>query len=199
MTIHQPTATRLATTGAQTQIPQPVDDLFVSRFRRLTAREIRLLILVVNERMSYRELGEALGISRANIANAMQSTRRKLAVPGHMDLGTFIQRMPSLAAMLASEETLEAVATNREERRRRDLLRVTIGELEMVAVRARSRAAILERLPLSETDDAAERMNEAVTIRHIATIAEAGVKQALEHARSQGSSRRASERSDRAG
>lgn len=182
------TTTRTADRSASPARPRTpatnevVADLFVSRFRRLTPREIRVLILVVQDGLAYGAISDALGISRANVANTMQGMRRKLAVPRHMDLRSFIQSVPSLAALVEDDASVDIAVRSTQERRRQDLVRVTVDELQAVAVRARRRAATLEALPASR-DDSEARNREARMARRVAEIVDAASAEVLREVR----------------
>lgn len=180
-TIDQSTTGHKSSPSAiQADDPKGWDDPFESRFQRLTPREVRVLILVVAERLDHEELGVALGTSRANIANIMQGVRRKLAVPVRMDLQTFIRTVPSLASLVEASKPPEIMPPASEERRRHDLLRVTINELQSVAGRARRRASNLEAL-LSYEDESVE--HEAFMVRHVAEVIDAAIAEVLRKAR----------------
>lgn len=169
--------------GPHNDPPGHAVDVYLSRFRGLTPRQVRLLILVVQDGLGYRELSATLGITRSNVATTMQSVRRKLAVPRHQDLACFVRSIPSLSAVFVSDEATEAANFEGEDaRRRQDLLRMTIDDMKAVAVRARRRAASLERLPIFD-DDAATRSDEIRTIRRVAELADVAVFQALTEAR----------------
>lgn len=167
--------------------PSRIDCAYLSRFRRLTPRQVRLLILTVQDGLSYRELSEALGVTRGNVATTMQSIRRKLAVPRRQDLGGFVQDNPTLAAALFGSRP-EAVVSypTVEDRRRKDLLRVTVEELKAVALRARHRAASLERLPVLDDDEAGSRGDEASLVRQVAELVDTAAGQGLTAARQRG-------------
>lgn len=168
--------------------PSRVNCAYLSRFRRLTPREVRLLVLTVQDGLSYRELSEALGVTRGNVATTMQAIRRKLAVPRMQDLGGFVRDNPTLAAALFGALPEVAASYPRPaDRRREDLLRVTVEELKAVAVRARYRAASLERLPVLDDDEAGSRGDEALLVRQVADLAEIAVAQALAAVRRRGS------------
>lgn len=157
-------------------------DPFAARFGRLTAREVRLLVLVVKDHPSYHDIGTSLGISRANVATTMQHVRRKLAVPARMDLDAYIRSVPSLAALVEDDNAAEAVANTSDEQRRQDLLRITIDELQRVALRARRRASTLEALPVG-MDEVEARKHEIDKVRRVADIVDDAVAEALRHAR----------------
>jgi DNA-binding CsgD family transcriptional regulator len=142
-------------------------DMFLRRFRGLTPREVRLAILVVHDGLTYEALGRTLGVSRGSVANTMQAVRRKLAVPRSEDLAAFFARTPSLREALPPALPVEVAppAAGREHRRK-DVLRVTIAELETVAIRARRRAAALAALGTG--DDEADRMEESAMARRVA-------------------------------
>lgn len=127
--------------------PSIVDDPFASRFRRLTPREVRLLILVVEDGLGYSELAEALGVGRGNISATMQSIRRKLAVPRMKDLAAFVRSTRPLNEALSAAKTAPPSPRHPAvDRRERDLLRMTITELQSVAATAQRRATAIERL-----------------------------------------------------
>lgn len=123
-----------------------VEDQFASRFRRLTPREVRLLILVVEDGLGYADLAKALGVGRGNIAGTMQSIRRKLAVPRMKDLADFVRSTRPLNQALSAAKTAPPPRPAALDRRERDLLRMTITELQTVAATARRRATALDRL-----------------------------------------------------
>jgi EAL domain-containing protein (putative c-di-GMP-specific phosphodiesterase class I)/DNA-binding CsgD family transcriptional regulator len=84
--------------------PAALPDSFLSRFHRLTPREVQQLILVVHDGLSHREITEVLGTTRGNVATTMQAIRRKLAVPRMQDLGTFVRDHETLAAALLGQD-----------------------------------------------------------------------------------------------
>lgn len=174
-----------ASTPSQRITPPGTDDSvdpFVSSFHRLTPREVRSLVFVVIEGVGHGELGDALGISRGNVAKIMQSIRRKLAVPGHMDLQTFIQNVPSLATLVEAAEPMEAATTVRKERRQQDLLRVTINELQSVAGRARRRASNLKSFPTAHNESDAREQETSVILR-VADVLDTAIADILREAR----------------
>lgn len=184
MFLEQTSVTRGKSEGRSTF---PVELAYVSRFRRLTSREVRLLLLAVQDGLSYRELGEALGITRGNVARTMQAIRRKLAVPRMQDLGSFVRSNPTLAATVFGPRPARGIGETRtEERRRQDLLRVTLDELKAVAIRASRRAASLEALPVLDDDPVSSEPNEAPLIRQMADLIDAAAVQALAVVRGRG-------------
>jgi DNA-binding CsgD family transcriptional regulator len=157
-------------------------DMFLHRFRGLTAREVRVAILVVNDGLGYHALSTALGVSRGSVANTMQAVRRKLAVPRNEDLAAFFARTPSLREALPPAMPAEGgTATPGVEHRRKDVLRVTIAELESVAVRARRRADALETFGTSV--DEVDRHEESTMARRVAERVEQLVVEVLAEVR----------------
>ena len=163
--------------------PSDAADMVVSRFRRLTEREVRLLVLIVQDRLGCQELACVLGMTTGGLASARQRVRRKLAVPPYQDLEVFVRSMPRLGVILASDQHDGGAGTaGPESRRHKDVLRVTIEELQSVATRARRRSAALEALPCRD-EDAEQRHDEAAMAARVAEIVEAAVAAVLNEAR----------------
>lgn len=152
----------MASREAQASTP----GLFGARFRRLTARELRLLVLVIEHGMRFRDVSEILGVSRGSVANAIASIRRKLAVPSHEDLRHFVMSVPELASLVGEANPSE-LATAEIERREQHVLRTTITEIEAMAQRVRRRA---EALGMAAGSDAREELG--AEVRTVLSIAE---------------------------
>jgi DNA-binding CsgD family transcriptional regulator len=159
-------------------------DSYLSRLHRLTPREVRLLILIVQDGLSYREITDVLGITRGNVATTMQTIRRKLAVPRMQDLGTFVRANEMLAAALIDQHPkTPPVGPKQLEQRRKDLLRMTVEELMAVAARARRRAVALERLAVDDDETTPFGDEEARRLHEVADLADFAATQALAVAR----------------
>ena len=156
-------------------------DPLLARFRRLTARETRLLILSADGH-SHSEAAQALGVSPGNVANSLSRVRRKLGVPRGQKLNDFLGKAPELADVLTPLRGAEPVSDTRDARRRRDVLRVTIGELQRLGAVTRRRAAALHLLGGDPTDQAVRR-EEVAMIDRIADLIDDAVEQALREAR----------------
>lgn len=165
-------------------VPCPArgSDEVLSRFHRLTPRELHLLILSVDHDHSYSELAQVLGVSRANVANTVSRVRRKLGVAHGQKLTDFVAAAPELAELVAPLRETEPVNWPQVARRRKDVLRVTIAELEGLASRARRRAAALASLG-DVPGDLLLRREEAAMVDRVADLIENAVAQALREAR----------------
>ena len=165
---------------ASTQALGSMSGLFGARFRRLTARELRLLVLVIDGGPRHREISETLGVSRGSVANAIASIRRKLAVPSHEDLRQFVLSVPELATLVREVDSSDLAAATIE-RRERHVLRTTITEIEAMAQRVRRRA---DALGVAAGSDAREELAaETCTVLSIAELIDQLLDQAVSLAR----------------
>ena len=155
-------------------------DPFLARFASLTDRELRMLVLAVEEDLTPSRLSNVLGVSPASVANAMAGIRRKLAVPLRQDLKTFVASTPGLSELVAAIEIPDPPSAD-VDRRTRDVLRITIAELEALARRASRRAAALGTL--TEADRSGVARDEARRINEIAELLDQATHEALAIAR----------------
>lgn len=160
-----------------------VDDV-VLRLRRLTPREVRLLILAAEGDLTHRELSETLGVTQGNVAATMQRVRRKLAVPRHENLSVFVAGHPTLATELISPRPTAHPGRGQQTKQRElHLLRATIDDLKSVAVRARQRADSLEVALVADETAKAMQVEEVWTMRRVAELTDDAVAEALSIAR----------------
>lgn len=157
-------------------------DTLLARFHRLTQREVRLLILSVGDQHSYAELAEALGVSHNNVANSLARIRRKLGVAPGQKLTAFVAAAPELAEVLLPHRAADTPSAPEVSRRRKDVLRVTIADLERLAGRTRQRAVALESLG-DEGEELVARREEAAMVDRIADVIEGAIAQILREVR----------------
>lgn len=155
----------------------PGSSTFAARFGSLSGRELRILVLAAEGQLSSAQLSEALGVSRAAIGNAMARIRRKLAVPTNQSLQAFVKSVPEIEELIAGVE-LSDLPPNPPERRTRDVLRVTVAELDALVSRVRTRAAALDELVWVGDTIAEEAQKLAVidgvlaaALEHVLTVA----------------------------
>lgn len=120
-------------------------DLYEQRLRGLTAREARVLVLLLDGRVSTRDLADVLGSTTAAVQTIRQSIRRKLAIPRNGDLAHFFDAMPALRDV-AVRLTPPAPSAPARERRTNLVLRATMRELDDTASRVRAKAGALASL-----------------------------------------------------
>ena len=134
-----------------------------ARLKRLTPREVGVLLLVAEGRTS-REIGETLGVTNDRVAGVRQAIRRKLGTPVGMELGDWLRSVPT-PMLPASILATPAPPKDDAERRTRLLLRTTISELRTLAARAATRATALEGVGVEHGEDLSE---EALLLRSMA-------------------------------
>lgn len=117
-------------------------DALHSRVRSLSAREAQLFLLS-DVQLTMQDVGDALDMSRAAVSRVRQAIRRKLAVPKGTSLAAFLDE-PGVRDV--ARGAAEAKASPTLERRRRDLLRSSIHELDVALRRIAAKEKTLQSL-----------------------------------------------------
>jgi DNA-binding CsgD family transcriptional regulator len=115
------------------------------RFQRLTAREVRVLILLLEGQTSTRDIADVLGSTPGAVQTMRQTIRRKLAVPRNGDLAAFVDDLPALRD-LATRPPEATSSRPVAERRRNLVLRSAVRDLAAAAERVRAKAGALTTL-----------------------------------------------------
>ena len=151
-----------------------------ARFDRLTPRELRVLVLSIDGNQTTADIAAVLGTTRGTVQSIRQTVRRKLAVPPHVDLRWFVESVPGLSELVATERTADAASTPRTDRRSRAVLRTAIRELEDLTDRTAARASTLASLG---SDDDGSLGDEVRLLRTIADSLSSVTATVLERAR----------------
>lgn len=143
----------------------PDDGPLHSRVRSLSAREARVFLLS-DERLTTQDIGDALEVSPAVVANARQTIRRKLAVPKGTPLSAFLEE-PGVRDL--AREVADAKVSPERERRRRHVLRSAIHELDVALRRVAAKEKTLRSLAShAEGRHRADLISEAAEVSVIA-------------------------------
>ena len=138
------------------------------RYRRLTPREARVLVLMING-ASTTDIADVLGVGRGTINGIRQSIRRKLAIPARADLPDFVSRLPGLGEHLRNVAEPIVVPRPTADRRSNLVLRAALRDLDAAAVRVAAKSRALTTLAESSSADDRERMLEEAEL--VASIA----------------------------
>lgn len=152
--------------GCPFTVPAMADDgRLHSRVRSLSAREARVFLLS-DERLTMQDIGDALDVSPAVVANARQTIRRKLAVPKGIPLNAFLDE-PGVRDL--ARDVAEAKASPERERRQRHLLRSAIHELDVALRRVVAKEKTLRSLAShADGKHRADLISEAAEVSAIA-------------------------------
>lgn len=119
------------------------DDL-EARLRSLTAREARVLVLLLESHASTRDLADVLGSTPGAMQTIRQTIRRKLAVPRNADLAAYVGDVGGLRA--AVEHPVQPSRLPAPERRQSLVLRAAVREIDVAIDRVQTKMSALRTL-----------------------------------------------------
>jgi DNA-binding CsgD family transcriptional regulator len=166
-----------------------VADEFSERVARLTPQEWRVIALSI-EGVSAAAACEALGIAAGTLESHKQAIRRKLGIPKGVRFESFVRDNFAEGVPIPEETRAEPRGLDRaaQDRRVRWLLRITLDEMQELAMSAGLRAQLLEqtarRMNSGDTDEA---MSEVKDLQTIAEETRALFERVLADVRARGS------------
>lgn len=156
------------------------------RFRRLTQREVQVLLLLLEGPASTQDIVDVIGSSRAAVSSIRQSIRRKLGVPRHADLRDFVETVPGLREY-AREGVRDEASRPDVERRRHLVLRASLRDLQTLSNRLTARAeslrALSESVHFDDIDAFDQNGIESDAVAELAAAAERLFRSGVEVAR----------------
>ncbi|HEX9713864.1 MAG TPA: hypothetical protein VGB52_15085 [Actinomycetota bacterium] len=167
-----------------------MDPDIAGRASRITAQEWRVIALAI-EGVPQSEACEALGIAAGTLESHKQAIRRKLGIPKGERFEKFVRdHFAGEIQMPEAKRDAEAKPVEKrfQDRRVRWLLRITLQELQEVAMSAGLRAQLLsetvKRVGKGEEDD--EARSEVADLQRLADDLEALFRSTIEGIRARG-------------
>ena len=163
-------------------------DEFSERVARITPQEWRVIALSI-EGVSANDACEALGIAMGTLESHKQAIRRKLGIPKGTRFESFVRDNFAEGVQIPEDTKPEPRGLDKaaSDRRVRWLLRITLDEMQEVAMSAGLRAQLLaQTAQRMGGDDNSEAMSEVEDLQTIADEMRALFQRVLDSVRARG-------------
>jgi hypothetical protein len=165
-----------------------MDPSITERASRITPQEWRVIALSI-EGVPQQEACDALGIAAGTLESHKQAIRRKLGIPKGERFEKFVRDNFAGEIPIPESKVREPHPVDKrvQDRRVRWLLRITLQELQEVALSAGLRSQLLaETVKRVGRDDDDEARSEVDALKHLAEQLDELFKGTIEHIRAQG-------------